>query len=204
MSETLQRGRVLRQCQYCGEEFIVFASKVRSGGGTYCSRSCMAEAYRELKGSNNPNWKGGMVTLSCAQCGKEFQVVPAKAEKARYCSVECKNLGHSGENNPSWKGGLRHSKEGNKIYQQRKRARRRGNGGKLSNEEWETIKAQYGNKCLGCGTPESEVLLTIDHIIPISKGGRNDASNVQPLCQSCNSRKHAKTIDYRPRIARAA
>jgi len=30
----------------------------------------------------------------------------------------------------------------------------------------------------------------IDHIMPLAKGGRNDASNLQGLCPTCNCRKH--------------
>jgi len=54
---------------------------------------------------------------------------------------------------------------------------------------------KYGNKCLKCGTKK---LLTIDHVIPISKGGTNDSDNLQPLCQRCNSEKGNKSCaDYR-------
>ena len=33
------------------------------------------------------------------------------------------------------------------------------------------------------------VLMTIDHILPRSKGGESSLVNYQPMCQHCNSRK---------------
>jgi excisionase family DNA binding protein len=66
--------------------------------------------------------------------------------------------------------------------------------GDLTPEQWQAICNHYGNRCLCCGKPE----VTLDHIRPLSRGGKHTASNAQPLCVSCNSRKMTKTIDYRP------
>lgn len=79
----------------------------------------------------------------------------------------------------------------------RRRARLLQTVGSYSVEEWEALKTQYGNRCLSCGRLESDIDLTVDHVIPISKGGSNYISNLQPLCKSCNSKKKDKTIDYR-------
>ena len=49
-----------------------------------------------------------------------------------------------------------------------------------------------GNACLHCGTTEN---LSIDHIIPWSKGGPDAEENYQTLCRPCNARKGARTID---------
>lgn len=80
-----------------------------------------------------------------------------------------------------------------------KNGRRRAMGfGSHSWDEWVSVVAMAGNKCLKCGiigTPES---LSIDHVIPVIKGGSNFITNIQPLCFSCNSSKGAKFIDYRP------
>lgn len=67
--------------------------------------------------------------------------------------------------------------------------------GSLSPKEWLSVIEKYGNHCLKC---KSTNKITMDHIVPLSKGGRNSIENVQPLCVSCNSRKRTKTIDYRP------
>lgn len=79
----------------------------------------------------------------------------------------------------------------NKNY----RARKKNSVGIITVEEWENLKEKYGNICLCC--KRGDLKLTIDHIIPLSKGGRNTIENIQPLCSSCNSRKKDKEIDYR-------
>jgi hypothetical protein len=40
--------------------------------------------------------------------------------------------------------------------------------------------------CKECGTNKN---LTIDHIIPLSKGGTDAVSNLQALCRKCNEKK---------------
>ena len=63
----------------------------------------------------------------------------------------------------------------------------------LTDADWVFVLEVYGNACLACDKPE----VTIDHVVPVSKGGRNEIDNVQPLCGRCNTSKGTKTIDYR-------
>jgi len=51
-------------------------------------------------------------------------------------------------------------------------------------------------QCQSCGQKLNETTLSIDHIIPLAKGGSNDISNLQTLCLKCNQEKKAK-IDNR-------
>ena len=74
------------------------------------------------------------------------------------------------------------------------RAQRKGAEGTHTPEEWRELCERYGNKCLCCNEVKP---LTVDHVIPLSKGGTNYIDNIQPLCKSCNCRKSTKTIDYR-------
>lgn len=36
---------------------------------------------------------------------------------------------------------------------------------------------------------DGEMFLELDHIIPLSKGGKDTIENKQALCQSCNNKK---------------
>lgn len=69
--------------------------------------------------------------------------------------------------------------------------------GSHTQAEWNAILGIYGGRCLRCGA--KGVKLTKDHVIPLSEGGSNSASNLQPLCGSCNSWKGARIIDCRVR-----
>jgi 5-methylcytosine-specific restriction enzyme A len=51
-------------------------------------------------------------------------------------------------------------------------------------------------QCQSCGKISQETHLSIDHIIPLSRGGKNDISNLQTLCLTCNQQKTDK-IDNR-------
>jgi 5-methylcytosine-specific restriction endonuclease McrA len=43
--------------------------------------------------------------------------------------------------------------------------------------------------CKSCGRNNQQTELTIDHIIPLARGGSNDISKLQTLCRRCNIRK---------------
>ncbi len=51
-------------------------------------------------------------------------------------------------------------------------------------------------QCQSCGKTYKETQLTIDHIIPLARGGSNDISNLHTLCLTCNQRKRDK-LDQR-------
>lgn len=46
--------------------------------------------------------------------------------------------------------------------------------------------------CKKCGRTNDDIMLCIDHIIPVSKGGLTEESNLQVLCVDCNLGKSDK------------
>lgn len=69
--------------------------------------------------------------------------------------------------------------------------------------EWQEILERYGRRCLRCGIHESHTVLgrlTRDHVVPLDAGGTDYASNLQPLCQRCNSWKCNREIDFRQSV----
>lgn len=50
------------------------------------------------------------------------------------------------------------------------------------------VKAKDG-RCLECGATEG---LTVDYIVPLSRGGEQSVENARTLCRSCNSCKGAR------------
>lgn len=91
--------------------------------------------------------------------------------------------------------------EQHKLSRHNYMAKRRENGGTFSYQEWVDLKAEHDHRCLRCGKQESDIKLSVDHIIPISLGGKHEKDNIQPLCVSCNARKRTKIVDYRPASA---
>lgn len=56
-----------------------------------------------------------------------------------------------------------------------------------------------GLPCHYCGTPNAG---TVDHVIPVARGGTNDASNLVPACGPCNYSKGGRDARARKGGAR--
>ena len=181
-------GPVSRTCVYCGVAFSVRKSRVARGEGNYCSKACCDNARS--------------VDKTCEICGKSFRLKLSHDVNGngKYCSIKCRSVGYErreyfkGVSNPHYIDGQSQSKEYVCRHSQKRRTKLAGNGGDYTLQAWADLCVKFGNRCLCCG---KMLALTVDHVIPVIKGGSNNIGNLQPLCKSCNSKKNAKVIDYR-------
>jgi len=121
----------------------------------------------------------------CKICGKSYF---ATRKNPNCCSEKC-NKEMIKENNKKWR---KENKEHYKILDHKRRElkKRAGSVKDIAIHYKNKLKI-FGNTCVYCGC-SVELRLTVDHLIPLSKGGDNSYNNIVPACKSCNSRKSAK------------
>jgi hypothetical protein len=127
----MQTQTTTRFCQTCGITLpYLKPSKLLSGRGKFCSRSCLAKSRT---GQRNGKWSGGPNACTCLVCGIVFYKVPAAIAlgEGRYCSRRCHGQAKktmTGPKSNAWKGGTSkgdhgyarlHGKNGFHLYEHR-------------------------------------------------------------------------------------
>lgn len=57
-----------------------------------------------------------------------------------------------------------------------------------------SIFTRYNGHCAYCGQHLKQKNMTVDHLVPQSRGGGNNIENLMPCCKSCNSMKAADKL----------
>lgn len=71
-------------------------------------------------------------------------------------------------------------------------ARERTRARELRKSAWWQALVQRG-VCHYCGRKFPPDQLTMDHVIPVARGGRSTKGNIVPCCPACNKTKSAHT-----------
>ncbi|WP_431860181.1 HNH endonuclease [Azospirillum sp.] len=182
----------------CGGSSVVSGDQLRRGRTLSCG--CLrTEATSSRCKSNIAGRKFGMLTV-LREFGRN-----ARSQTTWLCRCECGNEKvldgcvlrggitvtcgcRAGIKSPLRSVAVR---EAMAPHRSKRRARIRGAGGSFTKGQVEELYSRQRGRCAGCGERLRRSYHR-DHITPLSRGGRNDISNIQLLCQTCNQSKHAK------------
>ena len=197
-----------KHCTKCNQDKPrnKFAKNKRSRDGLQSTcDACRHAHYRELR--NDPVW----VEMTRQRARERYHNDPEyrasmRASSNRYDQNQWRNNPEYRRRKIDWKTNALRTKDHWKAKEKTwrrvanhiRRSRKTGVGGSFTAEQWRRLCEYYDHRCVCCDNRFQR--LTVDHVIPLSKGGTNYIQNIQPLCRSCNSRKHDKEIDYRPSL----
>jgi 5-methylcytosine-specific restriction endonuclease McrA len=167
----------ISECIICRKIFGSTRSKQ-----LYCSIECKKKVFSEASFIrsviNNAN-----KVCKCVVCGREFHPIYASKDRT-FCSSECMN----------------------KDHQQRKRILKRIRRARIRDRYIEYVDIDklletQNNICPLCGkiigrdTSYPNIYSpSIDHILPLSRGGQHSYYNCQAVHFTCNSRKGARIV----------
>lgn len=73
----------------------------------------------------------------------------------------------------------------------------------LRKSQWWHRKCAEG-KCYYCGMETQPKELTMDHTVPIIRGGKSAKNNLVPACKDCNSKKkHSLPLEWEEYLEQA-
>lgn len=76
----------------------------------------------------------------------------------------------------------------------------------LRHSQWWKRQCDKGI-CHYCRKPVKPAELTMDHVVPLSRGGKSTKGNVVPACKDCNTKKRKllplEWVEYMDRLAKS-
>lgn len=201
---------MIKNCQHCGREFSVKPSHYNLYFS--CSSKCRWLKFKQDRSSGlvEPTKKICSVCKTEKPISEYFKQLDKHTAACKICLHERKKewAKNNSEKVQSWsrKIYLRNkvnviasAKEWNKnhpkersrtmVFQNRKRKSRKLNqtGIDITAGHWKWLKNHFNNQCAYCF---SDKQISMEHFIPLSKGGLHCISNIIPACKLCNSRKN--------------
>lgn len=163
----------------------------------YCSNACRRWVA-------NGNTEPRILILNCAECDGE---IPNPKMGKKFCSRVCKSremerrrvrddrARYLQERDRRIKYATEYAKRNPHVAQAtkvRRRAQKVANGlFRFNSKDWKDCLNRHGRRCFYCGSEEG---LSMDHVIPLSRGGTHGPGNIVPACIPCNCQKQARTI----------
>lgn len=185
-----------KKCSKCGEvkDVSCYGFKSKSSNETKprckgCDREYMAEwrqANRDkVKAINKRHYQKNSDSLR--KKGSEYYSKNSVAAKERARKYRANNKDKAYKTTREW---VKRNRARVSAYSSKRRSLEANAEGNCSPEKWINRLDYYGGRCVYCG---SEVNITMEHRIPLSRGGTNWPANIVPACRSCNCKKNTKT-----------
>ena len=175
VNDRIKRSKVTNPtCNYCNKVFE-WQPYVK-----YCSPECKKEMYKSASLARTK-------TSQCKNCNKHFMANIRSIKK--YCSFACTL--------ESKYAGMPPVSERSRKAQRNFRER---NAPGLSQYEMKVLRLKWKNDNRLCEYCQQD-FDTIDHIIPLIRGGNNLENNLAPCCRKCNSSKGSKLLsEWKPEV----
>lgn len=186
LADPNRHPKKLIACAYCGTEVM----KGTGGGrkyGSVCSAQCrewLARPYCTLPADHWARWYGRtslwtapkakparFIANTCDECGEHFVELNHNNVSA-YCSKRCSK----------------------RVARRTRKAREHNSPGNFRWVEVIKLWIAAGKRCSYCDKTMTEQP-DPDHVVPISRGGRNDLGNIVPCCHLCNADKCDLTLE---------
>ena len=182
-----------RTCATCGQLFYPRFYQLKTNQGKFCSFTCAIPA----------------ITLSRSKETYEKIAQTKKKRLEEHMKNGVSYLYYYGEENKQWKGGIKETQKRRVLsgkaaralkeyriknperYKEWTQKRKSGYTGRLPRGTITKIAELQKWKCAVCGVCLKNGY-HIDHIYPLSKGGKHEPYNLQLLCKQCNLTKSAK------------
>lgn len=180
--------RATRECVECGQP-------IRNGAYRYCSHSCFLAARREREREPGrlrvrDRYRIGSILSFCPGCGS-IRLLPFREGKRRdpiqACSDRCR-MQMQIDRTREYR---RANPEKVQAWNLTRRSLHKGAEGKrVTDRDLSRLFARFDGRCFYC----DDLATTIDHAIPLARGGQHVIGNLLPACVSCNSQKWTMTV----------
>jgi HNH endonuclease len=152
----------------------------------------------------------------CRHCGKD---ISHRGGRAQWCDMSCRekarhaaNPDRSRDKAAAWRAvnperyreNLNRWRKANpeRYHEQIRRAQNNRRAWKLeapgegiSGRSWHRLLIRHDGRCAYCKQPPPDgERLTMEHVVPLSRGGSHSEGNILPACGTCNTTKNDKLL----------
>lgn len=177
------------QCIICGEQLEPPYGAHRR----YCAK-CKGFGKgkdRLDKWRANPDYHVAYVV--CCDCGERVDRRYGKQVRCPRCDRRHRLALKSASERRLYRVDLEKSRRNSRHAANRRRALKINAPGSHTADEFVDVLSTFSNRCAYCGGPFADGQVTIDHMVPLSRGGSDNITNIWPACRSCNCSKSDKT-----------